>query len=268
MRNVDRALVLGETQNAIERIAPGLVPKALEDQHIARYHWASRWCAGARVLDIACGTGYGAEILRNAGARSVISIDRSTAALRFAQTRYFLIASCADAHYLPLTAESFDVVVSLETIEHLDDVPKFLLECFRVLKGDGFLLLSTPNAEKGDGTNPYHVHEMTIHELHAVLQATGFVLTGIWGQQWTLRGRLFERVPGFRRFAWEIYRHSGIVRSTALTMRAATPQYWCIAAAKQAVAGGKEFEQREALSRISRLAGSVGDCVYGVPEGK
>lgn len=238
MTGVDRSLVFGETEAAIERIAPGFFPKALEEEHIARYRWASRWCAGARVLDVACGTGYGAEILRKAGAAHIISVDRAMLALHFGKARYSLTALCADAHRLPLRDGSFDVIVALETIEHLPKPLQFLKECARVLRQGGLLVLSTPNAEQSDGSNPYHVHEMTLDELRSGLRAAGFSLTGLWGQHWTLRGRLFTRIRGFRRLAWEVYRRSRVMRSRTLAERVAMPQYLCVTAAKQGLADG------------------------------
>src|SRR5205823_5968088 len=107
---VDRARVFGERARAVERIAPGFFPDALEAEHIARYRWSAKWVRGARVLDIACGAGYGASLLRQSGALRVISLDRSLDALHFGQRRYLLKAICADAHRLPFGSNSYDSI--------------------------------------------------------------------------------------------------------------------------------------------------------------
>src|SRR5512143_2109670 len=90
MDSLNRAAIFGERHGAVERIAPGFCEPALEADHMARYRWAAQWVRGCIVLDAASGTGYGAEILRAAGARAVVSVDRSRLALRFGSRRYDL----------------------------------------------------------------------------------------------------------------------------------------------------------------------------------
>src|SRR5439155_666611 len=113
------------------------------------------------VLDVACGTGYGSALVLRAGARRVVAVDHSVPALTFGRGRYpgvrYLLA---DAGALPLRAGSADVVISLETLEHLVDALPFLRALRGIVREDGVLLVSTPNAAQTDGSNPYHVHEM------------------------------------------------------------------------------------------------------------
>src|SRR5438034_2223675 len=111
---IDRALVFGERENAIERIAPGFFAASFEAEHMARYRWASRWASG-KTLDVACGTGYGAKLLQARRSVSVISVDVSAEAIEFGKMKYGLLALQADAHRLPLSTGSVDAVVSLET---------------------------------------------------------------------------------------------------------------------------------------------------------
>ena len=227
--SVDRARVFGERPDAVERMAPGYFDPAFEAESLARYRWASRWVRDRVVLDVACGTGYGASILRGAGARIVVSVDLSRDALRFGRPRYGLAPVCSDAHQLPVAPEACDTVVSLETIEHLPDVVAFVGELQRVLRPRGELLLSTPNAGRSSGKNPYHVHEMTLRELRSVLENAGFQVTGTWGQHWGLPLGVWHRIKGVRRMLWEIERVAAVTRWIRAGLM---PLYWCVHAVR------------------------------------
>jgi SAM-dependent methyltransferase len=154
--------------------------------HASRYAFAQRFVASRRVLDVACGTGYGLGILRQAGAR-VIGIDVSTAAALEArggdpETRVLV----ADGARLPFCDRSFEVIVSFETIEHLQNRERFLEELCRVLRDEGLLILSTPNANhtrpvNGKPRNPFHRFEYTPQELLAALHQ-GFASAYLLGQ--------------------------------------------------------------------------------------
>ncbi|WP_242441383.1 class I SAM-dependent methyltransferase [Stenotrophomonas maltophilia] len=143
-------------------------------EHLHRYHFASRFCQGKRVLDVACGEGYGSRILSNA-ASSVVGVDISAEAVAHAQGKYacgsleFVEASAAS---LPFPDDSFDVVVSFETIEHHDQHEEMLSEIRRVLRPGGLLVLSSPNKQyysiEPGYSNPYHVKELFREELLAL----------------------------------------------------------------------------------------------------
>lgn len=144
--------------------------------HRSRYHFASDFAGGRRVLDIACGTGLGSGILLRAGATAVVGIDISATAL--ARAGRAVPAGCslarADGTALPLRGHAFGLVTSFETIEHLQEPARFLAELRRVLTPGGTLVLSTPNAlytKPVDGTpaNPFHIKEFTPSELSDLL---------------------------------------------------------------------------------------------------
>lgn len=100
-----------------------------------------------RVLDIGSGAGVGASLIaRTLRAQEVVCIDLSVAALREVRKAGFapLIAS-AEGHQLPFPDSTFDVVILDEVIEHLVDTDSIMDEIHRVLRGDGQLLISTPN---------------------------------------------------------------------------------------------------------------------------
>ena len=136
--------------------------------------------AGKRVLDVACGAGFGLEMLDAAGAR-VIGMDLDYAPLRGGQRQVQ-----ADATRLPLPDASIDVIASFETIEHVPDARALVYELRRVLRPGGVLVLSTPNREFGPPErhtdNPFHVQEFTAPELHALLRES-FDQVQLYGQR-------------------------------------------------------------------------------------
>ena len=145
-------------------------------EHIARYAFASKFCKGMRVLDVACGTGYGSYFLLFKGAKEVIGGDLSQKSITQAshykeQGLEFVIL---DATKLPFRDDSFEVIVSLETIEHISTVREFLQECSRCLVKGGIFVLSTPNKEvespKTTKTSRfYHVREFSIGDISRLL---------------------------------------------------------------------------------------------------
>lgn len=225
---VDRSLVFGETAQAVERIAPGFFPAQFEEEHLARYTWAAQWVRGKSVLDVACGTGYGSAMLLRAGASLAVAVELSAPALAFAARTYagpkYI---CADARKIPLKDASFDAVVSLETIEHLADPVGFLRSVRALLREGGVLVLSMPNRSQTDGSNPYHLHEMTLPELLEALERASFGVTGLWGQHWRPpRQKRFWRMKGLGRLAYEIERHPRVWKIPASL--GFEPLYWCI----------------------------------------
>ncbi len=170
--------------------------------HAARYRFATEHVAGHRVLDMACGTGYGMRIL-SSSARTVIGADIDLPAARSARDAGPVVV--ADASALPFRTSGFDVVTTFETLEHLEQREAFLAELARVLVPGGALVLSTPNAWytrpiDGHPRNPYHVFEYTPDELHAEV-AKHFDEIRMLGQQMSDRFRISpfwddqERMP-------------------------------------------------------------------------
>lgn len=154
-------------------------------EHRSRYRFASHWVTGKRVLDIACGVGFGAVLLAAAGGR-VLGLDRDAAALY--EARVAGAATClalADGTRLPLRDDDLDVIVCFETIEHIAGYASFVGELRRVLRPDGVLILSTPNRAFGPASlhqnNPYHVREFTGDELEELLR-TEFGHVQLYGQ--------------------------------------------------------------------------------------
>ncbi len=196
-----------------ERMEPGRAHPRIFWEHVYRYRFAKDFARGKRVLDIACGEGYGSQALARAGAAHVIGIDIAPDVCEHARRKYGLDARVGDAERIPLPDRSIDLTVSFETLEHVADPPAFLEECARVLVADGTLVVSTPNRPvyTGEGTrNPFHQVEYDVDEFRQLLLArfrdvrlfTQFPRSAAW---WSARSLCAERSPWLRlRGYWRI----------------------------------------------------------------
>lgn len=135
--------------------------------HWVRYRWAAPYCQKKRVLDIACGTGYGTNFLAKT-AVSVLGVDQDANTIAYCQQKY---PNCrfiqGDATTFILN-EPVDVVVSLETIEHLQAVDAFLHCVVANLTANGLFICSTP-IHGAAPMSPHHVKEYTPEAFQALL---------------------------------------------------------------------------------------------------
>jgi SAM-dependent methyltransferase len=166
---------------ARERMSVGeWVPPWLRYQHEERYRFAANMAADQRVLDAACGNGYGSVLMRERGAESVAGVDLDWDAVQQAarfHRRERVGFARTSATGLPFRDATFDLFVSLETVEHIDDDAAYVAEARRVLKQDGTFICSTPNrAVLNPGRelrdrpfNSFHVREYTRPELEQLL---------------------------------------------------------------------------------------------------
>jgi SAM-dependent methyltransferase len=144
-------------------------------RHEAVYEWIAERCAGLDVVDMACGEGYGSELLARR-ARQVTGVDANPEAHEHARLKYErpglrFVRDLAERY-----SEPCDAVVFLQTIEHLQD-PQGALDHFRsLLRPGGTAYVSTPNvltlaprgATKSD--NPWHVREYRAEEFRALCE--------------------------------------------------------------------------------------------------
>ena len=146
-------------------------------EHTARYVFALPFVAGKTVLDIACGTGYGIGLMQTKAAFVAgVDVDAEAAADAVNECAENAAVLLGNGLGLPFVDESFDIVTSFETLEHLHERTAFLAELNRVLRPGGLLLLSTPNAVytrpiDGKPTNPFHIHEYAPDELRGELES-------------------------------------------------------------------------------------------------
>jgi SAM-dependent methyltransferase len=185
-----------------ERVIPGQVDPDLLNEHSARYAFAARLARAKRVLDAACGSGYGsAEMAKTA--TSVVGCDISEEAVRYAHESYrlphlaFEQGSCTA---LPHADASFDLVVAFEAVEHIESWREFLSEVRRVLVPAGQFIVSTPNklyyteTRARAGPNPFHVHEFEYKEFREEL-AQLFPYVSIFLEN-HVEGVIFQPVDG------------------------------------------------------------------------
>ncbi|WP_353892579.1 class I SAM-dependent methyltransferase [Proteinivorax hydrogeniformans] len=158
-----------------------VIPKKMKEtnglliEHIQRYKFAQKYCQG-RVLDIACGVGYGSSYVITKKVNEYVGVDISHESIDYAKKHYnhptasYLTGDCLDKQ-LPEKLGVFDTIVSFETIEHFygDDI--FVNNLYKMLRPGGTLLIST-SFGKGKGKscgNEFHVHQYKEEEFVEVL---------------------------------------------------------------------------------------------------
>jgi ubiquinone/menaquinone biosynthesis C-methylase UbiE len=158
------------------------VPSWIRFMHLIRYEWAANQVRGQTVIDAACGTGYGARMLAEAGASEIRAYDVDEVAVADARRRcadqVCVHVEPGDVTRLPLSGGAADAYVCFETIEHVQDDAAVVAEAARVLKPGGLFLCSSPNREiTNAGTrltdrpfNPHHCREYNLAEFHELLR--------------------------------------------------------------------------------------------------
>jgi len=145
-------------------------------RHLVVYEWVAARAAGRRVVDMACGEGYGSDVLANAAA-SVVGVDANPEAHEHARLRYVRPNLRFERDLVESFAEPCDAVVFLQTIEHVRDAGAILEHFKSMLVPGGIAYVSTPNlltlappgAEKSD--NPWHLREYRAAEFQALCEA-------------------------------------------------------------------------------------------------
>jgi 2-polyprenyl-3-methyl-5-hydroxy-6-metoxy-1,4-benzoquinol methylase len=145
-------------------------------RHLVVYQWIAAQLVGARVVDMACGEGYGSNVLA-ATAAGVVGVDANPEAHEHARLRYVRPNLRFERDLVESFAEPCDAVVFLQTIEHVQDAGA-ILDHFRSMLGPGgvayvstpnLLTLAPPGAEKSD--NPWHVREYRAAEFRQLCEA-------------------------------------------------------------------------------------------------
>ncbi len=179
-----------------ERYSPGSLDLCTGYEHIHRYLFALQYIRGKKVLDLACGEGYGSALLARS-ASEVIGIDIFPDAISHASAVYqmnnlsFLVGAMDS---IPLH-DLFDVIVCFEAIEHIGNHGALCHEVKRLLKPNGIFIVSTPNksvySQNGKTQNPYHVKELDLTELQLLL-GKHFQFQYVYGQKTTTSSRIFS----------------------------------------------------------------------------
>lgn len=162
-------------KNTGERIIPEEMPitNGMLLEHLARYYFSIHYAKG-RILDIACGTGYGSKIMAKSKKKEIseiIAADIDEDTLIYARQHHYhplvrYVKVDAADKVLPAELGVFDVITSFETIEHIEAEEAFLANLFQMLKPGGTLIMSTPfGAGRGKPTRePFHIHQLTEEE--------------------------------------------------------------------------------------------------------
>lgn len=170
-----------------ERFVP-YISGEIASEHLHRYALAQILAPGKRVLDIACGEGYGSRLLAEK-ATSVIGIDIDAEVIAHAQAKYNLdnlIFRQGNCSLLPLPDASIDLAISFETLEHHADHDAMLGELRRILVPEGVLLISTPDryhySDERHYANPFHIKELYAEEFRQLIHCY-FPHTEFYGQR-------------------------------------------------------------------------------------
>ncbi len=133
-------------------------------RHLVVYEWIAERAWGRRVVDLACGEGYGSQVLART-ARSVIGVDANPEAFDHARAKYTSRTTRFERGLIDTWEGDVDCVVFLQTIEHVQDPDATLAHVRKLIGPGGIAFISTPNvltlAPKGAerSGNPWHVHE-------------------------------------------------------------------------------------------------------------
>lgn len=173
-----------------ERVIPNISANFLYREALARYEFAQKIIKKkkqkhVKILDLGCGTGYGSALLTQNG--SVVAMDKEKQAILYARKHYIKGPEfkLGDVESFAVYLGQFDVICAFEIIEHLKRPRAFLKNIYKLLRKDGFVILSTPNntfvSPYAKNKSPYHVKEYKKREFEKLLKSF-FTSVTLYGQ--------------------------------------------------------------------------------------
>ncbi|MCB0715754.1 MAG: class I SAM-dependent methyltransferase [Chitinophagaceae bacterium] len=156
-------------------------------EHLHRYAMVAAFCKGKRILDIACGEGFGSHLIAEKAAQ-VWGIDIHEPTIQNANKKYKkpnLHFLTGDITSIPLDKLQFDIILCFETIEHIEQHEQAIRECKRVLTAEGVLIISTPDklhySQQTNYKNPFHKKELSNQEFKTLI-ANNFKFANFYKQ--------------------------------------------------------------------------------------
>lgn len=177
-----------------EFFIPGKTEKRIEKDHYARYMFSKKYVRNKRILDIACGVGYGAEVMGSEYS-SYLGVDINPQNIQYAKNTYRKNnVEYVEGNVLSFKDDPFDIILCFETIEHVKDYKKALTSLYGNLKPGGLLIISSPNRIitskhalniEDRPENKFHTQEFLPMELISELSLCGFHTEniGFYGQR-------------------------------------------------------------------------------------
>jgi 2-polyprenyl-3-methyl-5-hydroxy-6-metoxy-1,4-benzoquinol methylase len=172
-----------------ERFLPWMEDPIINYEHLHRYGFAKEFAKGKKVLDLACGEGYGSAMLAEE-ADDVIGIDINEAAIKHASRKYakgnlrFMRSSMTNV--MIKGRKIFDVIICFEALEHIEEHKETMAEVERLLKDGGIFIVSMPNryvySDQPHYKNPRHKKELYLDEFETLLKST-FNNVLVYGQK-------------------------------------------------------------------------------------
>lgn len=187
----------------VTEVAGDLVSKEQIDRLLSRYSWAVKESKFKDVIEIACGTGPGLEVLNNVS-KSFAAGDVSEKLVSKARYIYGkkIDIRIFDASSLPFKNNSKDIIIIFEALYYLKNVKFFFSECKRVLRKGGSILIVMANKDiKGFNPSPYSHKYYSVPELRKELYDQGF-LTYFYGYCSILSVSIYQKLfTPIKRFA-------------------------------------------------------------------
>lgn len=160
----------------VTEVAGDDVSREQIERMCSRYTFATNFCKGKEVLEIACGSGQGLGQLAKS-ARLIVGGDYSSPLIKSAQSYYQgrIPLLQLDAHFLPFRESSFDVIILYEAIYYLEEPEKFVKETGKVLRPGGKLILCNANKDLPDfNPSPHSYRYFSAPEFVELLKPFGF----------------------------------------------------------------------------------------------
>ena len=194
-------------EHSLERIYPKQLNqnekrhKEVLTIHLQRYQFSSQQLRGMHILDIACGCGYGTALMAEAHPdKQFLGVDVDPAAVKYARDHYQannLRYECGNGmdftFVLQGVLQTFDTIISLETIEHVPEPQKMVTHLLTQLSAKGVMIASVPTTPTVDG-NPHHLHDFTVSSFYRLFSAANYRPTETFEQiqYWEFKG-LFSK---------------------------------------------------------------------------